>query len=479
MVSSWNEPPALRTPIAILWTVLGFATCVATGQTQGRNELADTVTVATNLKAVRFGVALEDWRRTHPSARCGAQYPNTSSRSAPERPEPEGDWCTLCEETVENQTTEWTFYPLRADVPIACRLEHVRVYTDGPSDVVNQVHDQTVEAIASEHGHARQAVVEVPNPGGGGTMLPTAPQEFGTGYWKEINHWPAGEVEIYAYIYADDYRHLPPRATVWMRDGSLRERLREETLRRFRPPVLADEVSDSLRRAYPEIAATLRARGGVTGNARQVLLNALQAARRAPGAEKALLLLAADRLSYRAANAFPAGLDEHDPSLKVFADAGLTFEQDSYSDDGRLTPTDSLLNFVSNHYANSRWGDRATVELLHTCDNDTDRFRSVIQEGTRFLAARPQSRYRLDVMFALGLASETWWSLSQAVDDEFAKAEDYVAGAEDARLQAIRWYEKVVGLSPGSDAAFEAHQKAVRLSLRLDTGQRAFSCPYP
>lgn len=151
----------------------------------------------------------------------------------------------------------------------------------------------------------------------------------------------------------------------------------------------------------------------------------------------------------------------------------------SHNNYGRLTPTDNLLNLVSNRYANSRWGDRATVELLHACDNDIDRFRSVIQEGTRFLAARPQSWYRLEVMFVLGLASETWWSLSQAVDDEFAKAEDYVTGAEDARLQAIRWYEKVVDLSPGSDAAFEEHRKAVRLSLRLDTGQRAFSCPYP
>jgi hypothetical protein len=162
----------------------------------------------------------------------------------------------------------------------------------------------------------------------------------------------------------------------------------------------------------------------------------------------------------------------------TFPGAGAMFEVDPYSD-GRLRSSGALLKHVSERFANSRWGDRAALENLIACDNDPDRFRSVIADGKRFLASRPQSRYRPDFTIAVAQAFETWWSLSQAVDDEVVKAEDYVAGADEARHQAIDWYEKVVDLAPGSDTAFDAGHRIARLSLKLDTGQRLFSCPYP
>jgi hypothetical protein len=455
--------PSLRSSVAL--GCISFL-AILTAQTTDPIQLARSVDGA--LKAVPFGVRLEDWRRTHPSATCRQHYPLTIGRDAPERPEPEGDWCTLCEEHTSNQTAEWTFYPLRPELPLACRLEHLRLYVDGPVELVNDVHKRTVDFLQAIDSFPHDAATD------------NRPSEFGRNFWKDAKTWATDEVVIASYIYSDDYRKLPPRAAVSIEDRRLDGRLFEEK-RGFRRIQLIEEVVAALRRSHPDIAATLTdmpggGRPSKNPRVREVLTRTVEAARKATGPQKAILLLAADRLSEYVTWTFPPDLDPHDQSLKQFADAGLTFEARP-EHDGRLTPTGNLLKLVSERYANSRWGDRALLEQLNSCDEDENRFRSVIDEATHFLAARPASRYRLDVMFALAQAFETWWSLSQAVDDQFVKPEDYQSGADEARRKAIAWYEKVVDLVPGSDMAFEASRKTARLSLKLDTGQREFSCP--
>lgn len=73
-------------------------------------------------------------------------------------------------------------------------------------------------------------------------------------------------------------------------------------------------------------------------------------------------------------------------------------------------------------------------------------------------------------------AYETWWSLSLAkprdpeLFDVGVSAADYAEGADAARLQAVRLYERV--LAAGHDPALR--DRLAKLRRREDTGQRAW-----
>ena len=55
------------------------------------------------------------------------------------------------------------------------------------------------------------------------------------------------------------------------------------------------------------------------------------------------------------------------------------------------------------------------------CPDDPATFRSVIAESGRFFDRHRRSSYRLDFLFDLAQAYETWWAVSQARSDD-----DYV-----------------------------------------------------
>ena len=373
----------------------------------------------------------------------------------------------LCEETLAELRLEWTFYPLRDSVPLACRLEHLRIDASAEPQRVSRIHDDSIAILTLEAGKPYREA-------------PRGVSEFGANAWREVAYWPEGTREIYAYIYRDDYRHLAPRATVRVRDGDLPQRLAEEESRHYQAPALNEELAAALRRDYPDVASTLlEAPQSIEHpiDPRSIIERALAAASAPNNQQAPALLLAADTLSQEVASFLPKSTKADDRSLTRFAAAGLTFEANPY--DPGLRSTHSLRKVVQERYPASRWADRAALARLNVCDNDTDRFRGVITEGTRFLSARPRTPYRLEFTYAIAQAYETWWSLSRAVNDEFVDAANYKNGAEGARQNAIRWYERVMDLSPGTDAAFVARRAAARLQLSIDTGQRTFSCPYP
>jgi hypothetical protein len=113
------------------------------------------------------------------------------------------------------------------------------------------------------------------------------------------------------------------------------------------------------------------------------------------------------------------------------------------------------------------------------CAGDPATFRAVIAESGRFFFRHRHSPYRLDFLFDLAQAYETWWALSQArSDDDYVVAGNYARGADDARKRSIELYRQIVREAPNTDFAAYAKLTLARLQAKLDTGQRQYYCTY-
>lgn len=146
----------------------------------------------------------------------------------------------------------------------------------------------------------------------------------------------------------------------------------------------------------------------------------------------------------------------------------------------------ALARMVYRDYPDTPAGEWAflTLEKLGWntgvgCLGDPATFRSVIAESGRFFDRHRNSHYRIDFLFDLAQAYETWWSLSQArPDDDYVVAANYTSGAETARLRAIELYQQIAREAPKSDFAAYAKPTLARLQSKRDTGQRQYYCIY-
>lgn len=90
---------------------------------------------------------------------------------------------------------------------------------------------------------------------------------------------------------------------------------------------------------------------------------------------------------------------------------------------------------------------------------------------------RPQSPHLLEIHLSLAQAYETWWSLSQArQEDSEVNPASYHVGASAALQKSIQYYTELVQGSPASDDGAYARRELPRLMLGADTGQRRFYC---
>lgn len=150
-----------------------------------------------------------------------------------------------------------------------------------------------------------------------------------------------------------------------------------------------------------------------------------------------------------------------------------------------------LLSDVWRKYPNTEWGEYAFLNLLHSGWNpgsdgysrpaNPDTFRDVAEHGEAFLASHPHSPNRLEVLFAVATAYETWWSVSLDPGDgevygPYPRRAENVRTKDAARLKAIAFYEQIERLAPGSSYALFAARHLPRLRLRLDTGFRLWFC---
>jgi hypothetical protein len=153
-----------------------------------------------------------------------------------------------------------------------------------------------------------------------------------------------------------------------------------------------------------------------------------------------------------------------------------------------------LLERVWRQWPETEAGELAFLEMQSSgwnlgpgegCPKNPDLFREVIVKAEAFLASHPQTDFRRQVLYALAVANESWWSIAHASkDDPFVSAPPYprrAANARDAsraRDEAMRYYREVAGTFPGTPEAASALRRLPRLELGLDTVQRRFFCSY-
>jgi hypothetical protein len=251
------------------------------------------------------------------------------------------------------------------------------------------------------------------------------------------------------------------------------------------------EVRDPLLRelsaAYPELAKVLGVQTIKSNDPvyRRVLFQLLDSETDVPPERRAAIELAADLV----ARQIWCGKRESAGCLQLreeFARRQVTLTYNELG--GAYYYRGDLLWRVWESRAKTLWGQRAFLLLLDagwdtsgTCEKGTDQFRAVIREGEAFLERQPESVYKPQVTFLVGLAYETWWSLSRdanASPDDGVDPKKYQEGVGAARTKAIAYYEQVLSMAPERKFAEYARQSIPVLRERQDTELHKFICVY-
>jgi hypothetical protein len=483
----------------------------------------------THFEKAAWGASLRDWSTLHLDTPCTPFRGNMWGRGA------DAQWAQQCSIRTERQAAaHWSFYIFSLEGPLVSRLEQFDETTIAlPEDTLKQVQQSLQSRLAARYGPAEDRSPKI--------ARSRAVQ------WPEYLRWQAADLEIQLNLSEFDPQRKEGRVRLQARHRALLdalnddERLKQMSTSNFLYEVgsaIDAQLADDLRDDFPEAALMLMKQQpdpdpqkmreafqqwqsqlrsapptGQTGVRAAVialpqnswkadefhsaLLRLLTATKTSPAARQPVLLLAADRLAWR----LPWVLNK-DKSKSThwqewrtqLAGLGVTYEQTFDSpDDSSWTYTGTLLRRVWSDYPETDWGERAFLMLLNHgwdtgvgCDEGSDLFRQVIQQGLPFLEKRPSSPYQLDVQLAVTQAYETWWSLSLppvptqglpvAEDSDPIIYRQYQEGAEAARQQAIARYEQLLQSAPQSDQAAYGRRVLPRLKLGIDTGQRRFYC---
>ncbi len=455
----------------LLMSVLLFAFSLA-GQkasTLTPNTVAERVW--TTFRALEWGAPYGKWRNTHSETACEQFHEDGGFSLADDQ------WCYRCSQAIESPTSEWFFYAFPYEDPPACRLEQFRGFVGGLSrGELEEIRSELILRMNAEYGPSR-------NPG-----RPLG--EFGSASWKSVQRWETTKFQITVYLEED--RDRPARLGLLARQRPLLDAREEDSRLQaiewagLRPGGKLDlRMVEELRRGFPEISSLL-AKDPVEVEPQQVratLLRILESAKPVTSARVPVMLLAADRLAERLGYGAER-LPDWEKVRSQLAGFGLVYEWDELG--GTWHYTHSLLFRIWRDFSATPWGEDAFLLLQGMgwdggvgCKKGSDRFREVIDRAEEFLKRRPESPHRLQVLFALGQAYETWWSASRAsVGDIYVERARYLEGSEVARKKAIGYYEQVLRLAPeGLEAAY-ARRELPRLKLGIDTNQRRFYCIY-
>jgi hypothetical protein len=113
------------------------------------------------------------------------------------------------------------------------------------------------------------------------------------------------------------------------------------------------------------------------------------------------------------------------------------------------------------------WGQLAFVTRLYDgwtegCDENT--FRHVIRQGNTWLRSHPDSPWRVAVLTSVARAYETQWALNGPFTVDARENASRVTSAEAAaRVKAMRLYDEVMRLAPGSTDAAYARRRIIQL----------------
>ncbi|MCW5978450.1 MAG: hypothetical protein KIT09_10250 [Bryobacteraceae bacterium] len=321
--------------------------------------------------------------------------------------------------------------------------------------------------------------------------------------------WNAGQIAIFL------HRSRHYLAPVGVREGvqliAVRREVLDERERRraldeaFRTSTLlahaaiARDLKQELGGAYIEPSEhprTDRARARAEHEAREALFTLLRRAVQGERAERPAVLVAADDLATRLGGLLvvhPYQDGRGEISHEVPSAAGVRRNLASYGVkydgighySGALEYDHSLLRRAWKEFPDTAWGQRAFLMLQRLyCSGpgfeckDFSCFRQVIEEGEKFLQDYPDTPFRREQLYHLALANETWWSLSQAAEDDSTSMDVQVdqRSGDAARKRAIELYEELIRAYPDSPEAHAGMAILPRLKLSLDTAERAFFC---
>ena len=229
-------------------------------------------------------------------------------------------------------------------------------------------------------------------------------------------------------------------------------------------------------------------RARLVGEIIQDLTAILREADRSDAPRRALCLLAADQV----VNKLSLWLDTPAPIQPLLS--RYRVKLGGMTHDGGLAYGRELLWRVWREWPDTEGGELAFLELQRLgwstgsgdgCPRNPDLFREVIARAEAFLAGHPRSDFRRQVLYALAVANESWWSIAHApADDGWVSGIPFPRRAANARQagrtrdEAIRYYREVVRLAPGTPEAASSLRRLPRLEMGLDTGQRRFFCSY-
>lgn len=151
---------------------------------------------------------------------------------------------------------------------------------------------------------------------------------------------------------------------------------------------------------------------------------------------------------------------------------------------------ETVLQNHLDEYPNSYWGQFAFLELLEwgfdtsgMCREGQDQWKIVLERGATFLKKFPGSEFAPDVRFYMGQAEETLFNLGiikdhPARDTYRLSMSSYADKSEDARKQAIEYYEEV--LRSPQKGVYENYLKYIlpRLRAGFATGNDYYFCFY-
>ncbi len=160
-----------------------------------------------------------------------------------------------------------------------------------------------------------------------------------------------------------------------------------------------------------------------------------------------------------------------------------------YSALGRsYTYDQNLLANLASNYGDSYWGHFAFVQMMGVgfdtpprCRKGNEQWPKVLSEGRAFLEYYPESEFTHDVLFFLGKAEETLFSLGLDKNGEavpWTKWTKYEQYTESSRLNALAYYEQALRTEKAEK--YKLHLKVIlpRLRTGISTGTSYYYCMY-
>lgn len=432
------------------------------------------------------------WRKKHAAAQCRVFHGDGTSLFIADL------WSYRCFSISGSTRINRFFYILNSTSAPANRLDQflgeIRESRRTPLSAIERMHKRIESQLTRRYGRP-----QTPD------SLPPGVAAWGSADWHLLRVWHLPARDVYLYI-----RETPgQRVAVGLlaRDSALELASREEgreLLLSNRPSAAIEgridsRLSAALARDFPRASALL-SDSDEQPTPSAVYDAATEIARIAASTtadRRPFLLLAADRLVTRlrlpGQQKLPSQIATRVKQLDKIG--GARFTWDSLGDSWIYQH--NLLWSAWRAGPDTEWGQDAFFLLLASgwdtsgvCHNGADEFRTVIEEGKKFLAAHPASAVRLPVRYLVAEAYETWWSLSEwsscsPVTDRgpgrcqpAPASAKYRAGADAARREAIADYQALFAADPSTYGTPAVQWRLARLQLGIDTNQRRFYCLY-